>query len=46
MFIDEHKGTVWAEVRQQDIRVFARWLTPSIFLMAAVRVGLKEYRCF
>jgi hypothetical protein len=46
MFMDERKSTVWNEVRQQDIQVFVRWLTPNAFITAAARAGLQEWRCF
>ena len=46
MFMDERKSTVWNEVRQQDIQVFVRWLTPSVFVTAAARAGLQEWKCF
>ena len=35
MFTDEHKREVWDEIRQHDLRVFKRWLTPDLFTKAA-----------
>ena len=46
MFRDEHKATVWNEVRQQDIRAFAKWLTPEVFILAAVRAKLQAVKYF
>jgi hypothetical protein len=46
MFRDEHKATVWNDLRQQDIRAFARWLTPGVFLLAAARATISSTKCF
>jgi hypothetical protein len=46
MFRDEHKATVWNEVRQQDIRAFAKWLTPEVFILAAVQAKLQAVKYF
>jgi hypothetical protein len=41
MFTDEHRDKVWNEIRQRDIRAFARQLTPGVFTEAASRCGLR-----
>lgn len=41
MFADPLRRTVWDDLRQQDIRAFARWLTPATFTAAAARAALR-----
>jgi hypothetical protein len=41
MFTDEHRCNVWNEIRQRDIRAFARQLTPAVLADAALRTGVK-----
>lgn len=40
MFTDEHRCDVWNDIRQQDIRAFAKQLTPTVFAEAARRTGV------
>ena len=39
MFTDEHRTTVWNEIRQHDLRAFARFLPPEVLQEAAQRTG-------
>ena len=39
MFTDEHRVTVWNEIRQHDLRAFSRFLQPEVILEAAARTG-------
>ena len=39
MFTDEHRVTVWNEIRQHDLRAFSRFLQPEVLLEAAARAG-------
>jgi hypothetical protein len=41
MFKDEHRYDVWNEIRQHDIRMFSRQLTPGVLAEAAKRSGLR-----
>lgn len=40
MFTDEHRITVWEEIRQHDLRAFARFLQHDVVLEAAVQAGV------
>jgi hypothetical protein len=39
MFTDEHRVTVWNEIRQHDLRAFSQILQPEVVREAAVRTG-------
>jgi hypothetical protein len=39
MFTDEHRITVWNEIRQHDLRAFSPFLRPEVIREAAARVG-------
>jgi hypothetical protein len=39
MFTDEHRVTVWNEIRQHDLRAFSRFLEPAMIREAAARAG-------
>ena len=39
MFTDEHRVTVWNEIRQHDLRAFSQFLQPEVILEAAARTG-------
>ena len=41
MFTDEPRCNVWDRIRQQDLRVFGRILTPALMRQAAQAVGVK-----
>ncbi len=41
MFRDECRDKVWSEVRQLDLRAFAKILTPEVFALAAVQAGVR-----
>ncbi len=41
MFTDEHRRIVWDQIRQHDLRAFARWLSPSVLTAAAVQAGVR-----
>jgi hypothetical protein len=41
MFTDERRCNVWDRIRQQDLRVFGRILTPGLIREAAQVVGVK-----
>lgn len=41
MFKDEQRCSVWQQIRQQDLSVFATLLTPQVFSAAAAECGLK-----
>jgi hypothetical protein len=41
MFTDELRDKVWNEIRQHDVRAFAKQLTPGIFAEAASRANVK-----
>jgi hypothetical protein len=44
MFTDEQRRSVWEQIRQQDLRVFARLLTPTVLSQAASRAGVEMGR--
>jgi len=44
MFTDEQRRSVWEEIRQQDLRAFARLFTPAVLSQAAARAGLAMGR--
>jgi len=41
MFMDELRCKVWEEIRQHDIRAFAKLLTPKLFANVAEDVGVR-----
>ena len=41
MFKDEQRYDVWEQIRQQDLRVFARLLPEALFFEAAQRSGVR-----
>lgn len=41
MFKDEHRYDIWEQIRQQDLRAFARLLPPSLFRQAAERAEIS-----
>ena len=41
MFTDEHRCKVWDDIRQRDVRVFSKQLTPAVLAKAALRAGVK-----
>lgn len=41
MFTDEHRRIVWDQIRQHDLRVFAKWLSPELLTAAAVKAGVR-----
>ncbi len=41
MFKDEFRDKVWNEIRQHDVRAFAKQLTPDVFAEAASRAKVK-----
>lgn len=41
MFKDERRYQVWEQIRQQDLRAFARLLPPWLFREAAERAGVR-----
>lgn len=41
MFRDELRDTVWNEIRQHDVRAFAKQLTPEVFTEAARRANVR-----
>jgi len=44
MFTDEQRRSVWEQIRQQDLRAFARLLTSQVLKEGAVRAGLAMGR--
>jgi hypothetical protein len=42
MFIDPIRRNVWDDLRQQDVRAFARWLTPATLTEAAARAWVRS----
>lgn len=44
MFKDEHRRSVWQQLRQRDLRAFDRLLTPAIMAEAADRAVVKNGR--
>lgn len=45
MFTDERRRKVWDEIRQQDLRAFARLLPQELFAQAAVQAGCRVANC-
>lgn len=41
MFKDELRDKVWNEIRQHDLRAFAKQLTPEVFADSARRAGAR-----
>jgi hypothetical protein len=41
MFTDERRRIVWDQIRQHDLRAFARWLSPEILTSAAAKAGIR-----
>lgn len=41
MFRDEQRDKVWNEIRQHDLRAFAKQLTPAMFAEAASQAGVR-----
>lgn len=41
MFHDEIRNKVWNDIRQHDVRAFAKQLTPDVFAEAASRAKAK-----
>ena len=41
MFTDERRCNVWDQIRQQDLRVFGKILTPALMKEAAQAAGVK-----
>lgn len=41
MFRDERRFNVWEEIRQRDLRVFGKMLTPALLRQAAKAAGVK-----
>lgn len=44
MFTDEHRRSVWQKIRQQDLRAFAKLLTPQVLSEAARCAGVAMGR--
>jgi len=44
MFTDERRRNVWDQIRQYDLRAFAKWLTPDLLMQAAGDAGLRVGR--
>ena len=44
MFTDEQRGSVWEQVRQQDLKAFAPVLSPEVLSRAARRAGVEPGR--
>jgi hypothetical protein len=40
MFTDEQRSNLWDQMRQRDLRVFGKILTPALIMQAAQAVGL------
>jgi hypothetical protein len=45
MFSDPARQEVYDQLRQHDLRVFAKQLTSSVFVEAALRAGLRLWSC-
>jgi hypothetical protein len=45
MFRDAARRQVFDQLREHDLRVFAKQLTPDLFLEAALRTGLRLWSC-
>ncbi len=41
MFTDEHRRSVWDQIRQHDLRAFARFLPAELLTTAAVNAGIR-----
>jgi hypothetical protein len=41
MFKDEHRRIVWDRIRQQDLRAFAKWVSPELVTEAALQAGVR-----
>ena len=41
MFRDEQRCNVWDQIRQRDLRVFGKILTPALMIEAAQATGVK-----
>jgi hypothetical protein len=41
MFTDEHRRIVWDQIRQHDLRAFAKWLSPELLTTAAAEAGVR-----
>ena len=41
MFTDEHRRIVWDQIRQHDLRAFAKWLSPELLTTAAAKAGVR-----
>ena len=41
MFTDEHRRIVWDQIRQHDLRAFAKWLSPELMTAAAAQAGIR-----
>lgn len=44
MFTDEHRCSVWDQIRQHDLRAFAKLLPPELVITAAVQAGIRVGR--
>jgi len=44
MFTDEHRRIVWDQIRQHDLRAFAKWLSPPLLTEAAAKAGVTVGR--
>ena len=44
MFMDEHRRIVWDQIRQHDLRAFAKWLSPELLTTAAAQAGISVGR--
>ena len=45
MFSDAGRQVVYDQLREHDLRVFAKQLTPAVFVEAARRAGLRLWSC-
>ncbi len=45
MFTEEHRRTVWDQVRQHDLLAFAKFLSPELLTTAAVSVSHAGWTC-
>lgn len=41
MFTDEHRRTLWDQIRQHHLRAFAKCLSPELLTTAAARAGVR-----
>ena len=44
MFTDEHRRIVWDQIRQHDLRAFAKWLSPELLTAAAAKAAVRVGR--